>query len=279
MPRPRLQEKGDYSLIETGPHEDDARSDYSMDMINDPRFTTPTVLDKRLFAFTAQVGLVAGLTAGSSLARCFGLERHLAFGFCSPTPLFKVVQSCLNLVSFFGMSIVLCLSLYCTLVSVNQSYYGNRLMTAGTNGFELARWFYMNPEMVLMRHRSIKFLTRALILLLLSSGGMLYVKFCEDQDVEAGYETNDEQTSVVQSRSNQTFLLNLTNSAGDRLRKRWSLCESHVHPAGILVVCLFSVMSFYLYRYIQLPHETLFRALYRMRYQSSDAFGRLLDAY
>lgn len=247
--------------------DDDAGSEYSMDMINDPRFTTPNVLDKRLYAFTAQVAFVGGLTTTASLGQCFKLRKHLAFGYCTPTPWFKVGQSLLQLLSFFGMSFTLCLSLYSTLVSVNQSYFGNRLMTAGTNGFELARSFYMDPRMVQMRHRSVKYLARALILLLLSSGGMLYVKFSEDQDVEAGYETNDDQARPI--------YYNVSWVAADSYSP---ICDSHVHPAGILVIIVFVGMAFYLYKYIQLPHEALFKRIYRMRYQQGDAFGRLLES-
>merc|ERR1712228_386155 len=86
---------------------------------------------------------------------------------------------------------------YSTLVSVNQAYFGNRLLTAGSNGFELAKSFYMDKDMVSLRHKAVRFLARALILLLLSAGGMLYVKFSEDQDVEAGYETYDEEARVI----------------------------------------------------------------------------------
>jgi len=250
--------------------EDDASSEYSMDMINDPRFTTPNVLDKRLYAFTAQVGFVGGLTTSASLGQCFKLKKHLQFGYCTPTPLFKVVQSLVQLLSFFGMSFTLCLSLYSTLVSVNQSYFGNRLMTAGTNGFELARSFYMHPDMVQMRHRSVKFLARALIMLLLSSGGMLYVKFAEDQDVEAGFESDDDETRPVRP------VYTAFNVSVNVERQSSFLCTTHVHPAGVAVMVLLSFMAFYLYRYIQMPHETLFRQTYAMRYQQGDPFGRLL---
>lgn len=149
---------------------DDAGSDESMDMENDPRFTTETVLDRRLRAFRNEVGLVGGLTTGASLSQCFKLEKKLHFGLCDSTPAFVIWQSSVHLISFLGMSLVLFLSLYATLVSVNQSYFGNRLMTAGANGFELGRAFYMKEHMVRMRHRAIRFLARALILLIISSG-------------------------------------------------------------------------------------------------------------
>jgi hypothetical protein len=257
-----------YSLVQTdGQDDEDNSSEYSMDMVNDPRFVQPTVLDKRLYAFTSQVGFVGGLTSGASLSQCFKLKKHLEFGYCTPTPLFKVAQSLVQLISFFGMSTTLCLSLYSTLVSVNQSYFGNRLMTAGTNGFELARSFYMDRDLVQMRHRSVKFLARALILLLLSSGGMLYVKFAEDLDVEAGLETDDDQTRPIYSMYNRTVSMAHTSN--------W-ICSTHVHPAGVATIMLFTGMAYYLYRFIQLPHEQAFKNRYNMRYQQSDTFGGLL---
>merc|ERR1712070_930409 len=120
-----------------------------------------------------------------------------------------------------------------------------------------------------MRHRAISFLGRALILLLLASGGMFATKFAEDQDVEAGYELDDKQARVNEAKVSETHE---TLSAGGAN----FICESHMHPAGLAVIIMFSYMSFYLYWYIQIPHERSFKEIYAMRYQSGDAFGRLL---
>merc|ERR1711988_131644 len=100
-------------------------------------------------------------------------------------------------------------------------------MTAGSNGFELAKSFYMNRYMIYLRHKAVAFLARALILLLLSSGGMLYVKFSEDQDVEAGYETDDDQTRPIYTAYNVSVSIARTNNF---------ICTSHVHPAGVATI-------------------------------------------
>jgi len=230
-------------------------SEHSMDMVNDLRLTTPTILDKRLHAFTSQVGVVGGLTTSASLSQCFKLKKHLVFGYCSTTPAHVIVKSAFQLVSFFLMAVVLCLSLYSTLVSVNQAYFGNRLMTAGTNGFELARGFYMHPSMVLMRHRSVRFLARALILLLVSAGGMLYVKFCDDQDEELG------ELDLPSAR----LVANATNAGAP------GLCKSHVHPMGVLTMLFFCSMALYLHYWVLRPHESLFKELYTMRYADDNS--------
>lgn len=248
-----MENQSSYALVDVEPPEDDAGSDHSMDMVNDPRFTTTTVLDKRLSAFTAQVGFVGGLTSGASLGQCFELKKHLKFGYCTETPAYQIFQSVVQLVAFFGMSTVLFLSLYSTLVSVNQAYFGNRLMTVGANGFELARAFYMNPMMVNMRHKAVKFLARALILLLVSAGGMLYVKFSMDQDREAGFKLQQ----------------------GKQSHGHASFCDWHIHPAGVVTMSLFTAMGAYLYWFIQIPHENLFREIYALRYHE-EGFGRLL---
>merc|ERR1711920_869802 len=60
--------------------------------------------------------------------------------------------------------------------------YTYRLMTAGANGFELARTFYLEPVMVQKRHRAVKLLGWGLLLLMISSGGMLYTKFSKEGD-------------------------------------------------------------------------------------------------
>merc|ERR1712187_174778 len=149
------------------------------------------------------------------------------FGYCHPVPAYRILQSILQLISFFGMSVVLCLSLYSTLVSVNQAYFGNRLMTAGPNGFELAKSFYMDRTMVRLRHKAVTFLARALILLLLSAGGMLYVKFSEDQDVEAGYLSDDEEARVITNATAKPMTFHMFRSR---------IFDTHVHPAGLAVL-------------------------------------------
>merc|ERR1712216_413419 len=55
------------------------------------------------------------------------------------------------------------------------------------------------------------------------------------------------------------------------------ICRSHVHPAGVATIILFTLMSYYLYKCIQLPHEQAFRTRYGMRYQQDDAFTRMLE--
>merc|ERR1719356_1657328 len=121
-----------------------------------------------------------------------------------------------------------------------------------------------------MRHRAVRFLARALILLLLSSGGMLYVKFAEDQDVESGYELYDGAAAMMPTTPTTTIASTtigiLGNSSGPipsletapittespyaittspyRLltgpRAFSLLCDSHIHPAGILTLIVFS---------------------------------------
>merc|ERR1712130_185930 len=55
------------------------------------------------------------------------------------------------------------------------------------------------------------------------------------------------------------------------------ICTSHVHPAGVATIMMFTFMSYYLYKCIQLPHEQAFKNRYAMRYQQVESFGGLLE--
>merc|ERR1711935_1058755 len=115
------------------------------------------IIDKRLGAFD-KMGIISGLLTGTSLTTCFQLTKSLNFGICTHAWAHEVVESTVQLISFVVMASILFMSLYSTLVSVYQSYYTYRLMTAGANGFELARTFYLDRVMVRMRHRAVKLL-------------------------------------------------------------------------------------------------------------------------
>jgi len=125
----------------------DISSNRSMQLVNDPRFMATNIIDKRLGAFD-KMGVISGLLTGTALEACFRLTKYLNFGICVPAEAHTVVESIVQLVSFVIMSSILFMSLYSTLVSVYQAYYTYRLMTAGANGFELARTFYLDPVMV-----------------------------------------------------------------------------------------------------------------------------------
>lgn len=237
-----------------GPDFLDIASDRSMNLVNDPRFMASNIIDKRLGAFD-KMGVISGLLTGTALDACFHLTKDLNFGICVPAEMHTVIESIVQLASFVMMSSILFMSLYSTLVSVYQAYYTYRLMTAGANGFELARTFYLDPVMVKKRHRAVKLLGFGLLLLMMASGGMLYIKFAKEEEIPASH-------LEVAYREHPTGLI-------DCNRVHWIF--HIVNPLGFAVFLSFAWGSVFLYFKVVQVHRTLFDRLYARVYQD-DAF-------
>lgn len=232
----------------------DAASDKSMPVVNDPRFMATNVIDKRLGAFD-KMCIVSGLLTGTSLATCFELTGDLSFGICTHAEAHEVVESTMQLVAFVLMASILFMSLYSTLVSMYQSYYTYRLMTAGANGFELARDFYLDRDMVRMRHHAVRLLSWGLLLLMVSSGGLLYIKFAR-----------------------QSQYLNEKANFGEGPRGSWiSDCTKGpwilhvVHPLGFATFIGFACGSLFLYLRVVKCLSDLFDRLYARVYVDRQA--------
>jgi len=246
---PTLLNREDNCPMERGDSFLDISSNRSMQLVNDPRFMATNIIDKRLGAFD-KMGVISGLLTGTALEACFRLTKYLNFGICVPAEAHTVVESIVQLVSFVIMSSILFMSLYSTLVSVYQAYYTYRLMTAGANGFELARTFYLDPVMVKKRHRAVKLLGWGLLLLMISSGGMLYAKFSKEGD----------------------FLDSAADSSGkgpsagliDCMKLHWIF--QIVNPLGLATFVGFAWGSVFLYYKVVHRHKVLFDRLYAKVY-------------
>jgi len=209
----------------------------SMDLTNDPRFFTPNIIEKRLFAFNGPVALIAGLLTTTALNKLFTLVKAFNFGLCEKgVPPDVIFQGLVQICAFALMSTILFMSLFSTLVCVYQAYFTYRLMTAGTNGFELAKRFYLHPEMTMKRHRAVNLLGWGLVLLLVASGGMLYAKFSEEGSPWKPPEHH------------------MRNSVFCR--------RPPIHPLGFCTFMFFLLGSVYLRYSIQVPHKRLFDILY-----------------
>jgi hypothetical protein len=224
-------------------------SEVSMDLTNDPRFMAPNIIEKRLFAFTGPAILISGLLTSISLKTCFELKKEFHFGVCEQTPYWEILRSVVQVCAFFTMTAIVFMSLFSTLVCVYQAYFTYRLMTAGPNGFELARCFYLHPEMTIRRHRATLLLGWGLVLLLAASGGMLYVKF--------GREGFDYPETPLQ-RNNDWLCHNFLPA---------------LNPLGLLVFVVFAAGSIYLQQYILAPSKRLFDYLYAQRSAEDMLYG------
>jgi hypothetical protein len=138
----------------------------SMDMTNDPRFFHGSVLNKRLAAFSA-LSVVSGLMVGTSTA-VISMKKDMDL---------RSFDGQLQFVSFGIMTFVLFANIIATYVGVAQVYHSTRLETAGPTGFEMACSYYLNPNIVWIRHMAIKGMLHSLPLFLISTGMRIEVNF------------------------------------------------------------------------------------------------------
>eukprot|EP00747_Dinoflagellata_sp_TGD_P209236 gnl/TRDRNA2_/TRDRNA2_82636_c0_seq1.p1 gnl/TRDRNA2_/TRDRNA2_82636_c0~~gnl/TRDRNA2_/TRDRNA2_82636_c0_seq1.p1 ORF type:complete len:257 (-),score=49.41 gnl/TRDRNA2_/TRDRNA2_82636_c0_seq1:123-893(-) len=142
----------------------------SMDVNNDPRFFHGNVLDKRLGAFK-KLTIVSGLMIGISMGQCFKLKKNMDFS--DP---FGIVQ----VTGLLIMSCVMFMDITAVFVMAHQMFYTIRLMTAGPSGFEIAATFYLNSNIIMLRHLAIKCLLVSLPLFLVGAGFQLVCAWHKD---------------------------------------------------------------------------------------------------
>jgi len=148
----------------------------SMDLVNDPRFFTGNVLDKRLGAF-AKLSMVTAIMLGTSMGQMFALKKdmnfeELVFGW--------LPMGWIQFSAFILEMIVLFCCLIAVYVMVHQIFFTIRLMTAGATGVEQASMFYLNRTICMWRHIAIKCLLNGLWIFIMSAGILVFVKFYKD---------------------------------------------------------------------------------------------------
>mmetsp|Transcript_52059 Transcript_52059/g.123953 ORF Transcript_52059/g.123953 Transcript_52059/m.123953 type:complete len:266 (+) Transcript_52059:137-934(+) len=156
-----------------------ARSD-SMDVSNDPRFFSDNVLNYRLAAFSG-LGVISGLMVQNSMDHIFEMNKVM-----DP----KTFNGLMQLISFTLLNMVLFANLLATYIGVAQPYHTIRLMTAGPTGFECAKSYYLEKNIIAWRHIAIKAMLLSLPLFVASQGTRLIVKF--DRGTKEEIELPDE---------------------------------------------------------------------------------------
>jgi hypothetical protein len=150
----------------------------SMDVTNDPRFFTSTVMNKRLQAFKS-LTLVSGLMFGTALSQCFKIKKDMNFHKWDWDN--WVINIAIWEFAGFLLSVVVAsmclLSLY---VISHQLFYTIRLTTAGPTGFEQATMFYLTRVIVVWRHLAVACLFNGLTLFIVLVGIQFFVTFYKD---------------------------------------------------------------------------------------------------
>jgi len=139
----------------------------SMEVTNDPRFFSNSVITKRLAAFQT-VSVVSVLMVNLSVKQMFILEKDMDL---------TKARGVAQYVGFILMSTVFLMDLFTVIVVVQQLFMTFRLLTTGPTGFEVAKSFYLNPNIVTMRHSAVKGFLFSLPLFAASSCLMVFVKF------------------------------------------------------------------------------------------------------
>eukprot|EP00929_Paragymnodinium_shiwhaense_P120501 TRINITY_DN92466_c0_g1_i1.p1 TRINITY_DN92466_c0_g1~~TRINITY_DN92466_c0_g1_i1.p1 ORF type:complete len:253 (-),score=47.74 TRINITY_DN92466_c0_g1_i1:232-990(-) len=138
----------------------------SMQLSNDPRFFSSSVLGKRLSAFSG-LSVVSGLMVGTC-SEVLSMKKDMnLYDF----------DGQLQLLGFFVMTLVLYANIFATYIGVAQIYHTIRLETAGPTGFEMAVSYYLNPNIVAWRHFSIKCMLISLPMFLINTGLRMQVHF------------------------------------------------------------------------------------------------------
>lgn len=151
----------------------------SMELVNDPRFFTTTVVEKRLTAFSG-LATLGTLFIASSISQMFELKKNLDLGCCRPDQ----IRDWFQLIGFVLHMMVSFLLTTAVFVQVQQIFYTYRLLTAGPTGFEQASLFYLHPIITKWRHRAMKSFFSGIPFYCFASGWVLAVKFVKDAHAE-----------------------------------------------------------------------------------------------
>jgi len=139
-----------------------------MDVVNDPRFMSDSVISRRLAAFKT-ICFVATLMVNLSVKQMFALEKN--------TIDLSTARGIVRYSGFVMMSLVFLMNLIAVIVLIQQLFMTYRLMTAGSTGFEVAKSYYLHPDIVSMRHKAVKGFFLSLPLFLISSTCMVFHSF------------------------------------------------------------------------------------------------------
>jgi len=261
----------------------------SMDLVNDPRFFSTTVIEKRLAAFSG-LATVGTLALGHCVSGMFSLKKDMNFD--DKFDLFDFIPvyiGWLQIGSFFVEMFISFMLLTAVFVMVQQMFYVHRLLTAGPLGFEQASLFYLNRTMTAWRHLSMKSLLFGLVGYMLASGFVLFVKFLKDamakNEASVGLLAKALNTTATpafkafvherESESVQMVMENwkahIASIGSEDLGKihEWTLDMNFHGLLAILVLAVFVLFSFYLI-HIYRSHLICFQEHYKYAHNYQD---------
>merc|ERR550514_860704 len=126
----------------------------SVDLTNDPRMFAHNALEVRLGAFRV-ISVAAVFMAGQSAGQ---MKQSLMSKHMTPVNYAGLIFQTLSFVfNLFGVVVIL-----------QQIFQTYRLFTASSIGFDLAKSYYLSPNITLMRHLAVKAFLNSLPLFVLA---------------------------------------------------------------------------------------------------------------
>lgn len=142
----------------------------SVDLENDPRIFHANVIGKRFSAFSS-VSVGATLVASLSLTTAAGVEN--------------MARSWPTFIALSLMLLVFVMNIFTVLVITQQYYQIHRLQTCSANGFDIAKSYYMNSNIIVLRHAAVKSFFWSLILYVFAVGTAAYAKMRDTKPIMA----------------------------------------------------------------------------------------------
>lgn len=223
----------------------------SMQLVNDPRFFTGSVIDKRLAAFHI-AGCVGAFMMSTAIGQIFKMKKDIVLNTFDP---WKDNDGWFQIIGFAMLTCVLFLCMISVYVTIAQIYHTYRLLTAGPTGFEMAASYYLNRNIIFWRHISIKCCLNALPILFVSTGIRLLVKIDKD--------TMNKHAKWVAEGPKPTAVPLTTPHIGNMSVIGLVVCIIYVFW-GILILC------------IHCKHMEVFREKYEMMRGQGDGVQALL---
>lgn len=154
----------------------------SVDVTNDPRIMSDSVIAHRLSGFSSVVVASMLLTtlAFSAVLVLVPSEKedlHL----CSEKKDCTRKINLPKLLALIGMLLTVCLNLFCSVVIIQQMYLVNRIATSGAMGFEMAKSLYLSKTYVTVRHIGIACFDRSIPLFVGSTAMMVWEQIIADR--------------------------------------------------------------------------------------------------
>lgn len=144
----------------------------SMDVTNDPRMFAKNVIMKRLAAF--HLIAVCAILMGCSSSK-------LMFAMLDPKFEDRLQYVCVLILGCCAVS-----NFLCVIIIVQQLFHVSRLVTAGPAGYEISKSYYLNPNVVTLRHCGVRLFFWAIPLYIACMAYSVFVKLgvALDEEIE-----------------------------------------------------------------------------------------------